>query len=166
MTRIKGLFSAAPSAPLRTSSAAPLRERRALEFFSSLLQPSEPSFFLGAAPSTALGTGSAVPSLALLLFHLGVLAAEAFHAPGGVQQLLLAGEEGMAGGTDFHVDVALVGGAGQKGVATGAMHAHFVVSGMDGCLHVLLMPFLQNTHSTEGARIPATASTESRVAST
>jgi hypothetical protein len=45
---------------------------------------------------------------------LGVLAAEALHATGGIHELLLAGEEGMAGGADFYADVALMGGAGNK----------------------------------------------------
>ena len=42
----------------------------------------------------------------------GVLAAEALDAAGGVDQLLLAGEERVAGGADFDDDVALVRGAG------------------------------------------------------
>src|SRR5579872_1310548 len=67
--------------------------------------------------------------------HVGVLAAEAFHTSGGVQQLLLAGKEGVAGGADFHVDVAPVGGAGGKGVTAGAMHADFVIIGMGGGFH-------------------------------
>src|SRR5271165_7180510 len=66
---------------------------------------------------------------------LGVLAAETLDAAGGVHQLLLAGEEWVAGGADFHADVALVGRTGHKCVAARAMHAHFVVNGMDGCLH-------------------------------
>src|SRR5207253_9185573 len=67
---------------------------------------------------------------------LGVLAAEALDAAGGVHELLLAGKERMASGTDFHADVALVGGPGDKCVTAGAMHANFVVAGMDGCFHV------------------------------
>src|SRR5579863_253767 len=61
-------------------------------------------------------------------FGLCVLAAEALDAAGGVHQLLLAGEKGMAGGADFNTDVALMGRPGHKCVATRAMHAHFVVS--------------------------------------
>src|SRR5271157_4661376 len=64
-----------------------------------------------------------------------VLAAEALDAARSVHQLLFAGEEGVAGGADFHVDGALVGRTGHKGVTARAMHAHFVVSRMDGCLH-------------------------------
>jgi len=66
---------------------------------------------------------------------LGVLAAEALDATGGVHELLFAGEEGVAGGADFDADVALVGGTGHKCVAAGAVHAGFVVSRMDGWLH-------------------------------
>src|SRR5580700_8869452 len=47
-------------------------------------------------------------------------AAEALDAAGGVDQLLLAGEERVAGGADFDDDVALVGGAGLKGRSAGA----------------------------------------------
>src|SRR5271165_2433268 len=67
---------------------------------------------------------------------LGVLAAEALDTPGGVHQLLLAGKERMAGGADFYGDIALVGRAGYKCVAAGAMHAHFGVIGMDSIFHV------------------------------
>ena len=66
----------------------------------------------------------------------GVLAAEALDAAGGVHELLLAGKEGMAGGADFHADVALVGGACDKSVAARAMHADLTVVGMNGCFHV------------------------------
>ena len=38
----------------------------------------------------------------------GVLAAEALDASGGINQLLLAGEERVAGGADFEQDVAFV----------------------------------------------------------
>jgi len=67
---------------------------------------------------------------------LRVLSAETLDAAGGVHELLLAGKEGMAGGADFYADVALVGGAGDECVPTGAMHADLVVAGMDGCFHV------------------------------
>jgi len=44
----------------------------------------------------------------------GKLAAEALDAACGVDQLLLAGEVGVAGGADFDDDVAFVRGAGLK----------------------------------------------------
>jgi len=73
----------------------------------------------------------------LLLFHffLRVLAAEALHAAGGVQQLLFAGKEGMAIGADFYVNIALMGGAGDETMSTRALHPDFVVCGMNSCLH-------------------------------
>ena len=66
---------------------------------------------------------------------LGILAPEAFDAAGGIQQLLLAGEEGMAVRADFHVDVAAMGRAGRKAVAAGAHDSNFVVSRMNGRFH-------------------------------
>jgi len=65
----------------------------------------------------------------------GVLAAEALHPSGGVHQLLLTGKERMATGADFYADVSLMGRPGHKRVAACAVHAHFMVRGMDSCLH-------------------------------
>src|SRR5512135_1076060 len=65
----------------------------------------------------------------------GVLAAEALDTAGGVHQLLFAGEERVARGADFHVDIALMRGAGEKSIAAGAMHAHLIVGWMNSCLH-------------------------------
>ena len=79
---------------------------------------------------------------------LGVFAAETLDAAGGVHELLLAGKEGMAGGADFHADVAFVGGAGDKCVTAGAMHADFAVAGMDGCFHVSSETSIQTLDST------------------
>ena len=68
------------------------------------------SYFASAAAVSALpGVGR------------GELAAEALDAAGGVDQLLLAGEERVAGGADFDDDVALVGGARLEVVAAGAL---------------------------------------------
>jgi hypothetical protein len=66
---------------------------------------------------------------------LGVFAAEAFYAAGGIHELLLAGKERMAGGADFYAYIALVSGAGDEGVAAGAMDADFTIVGMNGCFH-------------------------------
>ena len=75
----------------------------------------------------------------LLLFGflpgLGVLATEALNAASRVDQLLFSGEERVASGANFYVDVALVGGPGGEVIAASAQHAHFVVGGMIGCLH-------------------------------
>ena len=74
-------------------------------------------------------------TLLLFRFFLGVFAAETLHAPGGVQQLLFAGKEGMAIGADFYVNIALMGGAGGKTMSTRALHPDFMVCGMNSCLH-------------------------------
>jgi len=79
---------------------------------------------------------------------LGVLATEALDTAGGVHELLLAGKEGVAGGADFHADVAFVGGAGDKCVTAGAVHADFAVAGMDGCFHVSSETSIQTLDST------------------
>ena len=65
------------------------------------------------------------------LAGFGILAAEALDAASGVDEALLAGEEGVAGGADFDVDVALVGRTGFKAVATGAENADGGVVGVD-----------------------------------
>ena len=63
--------------------------------------------------------------------RFGVFAAEAFDASRGVYQLLLAGEERVASGADFDVDVALVRGAGDEAVAARAEDANLVVIRVD-----------------------------------
>src|SRR5216684_2541415 len=55
------------------------------------------------------------------------LAAEALNAAGGIDQLLLAGEERVAGGADFDDDVALVRGAGFKAGSAGALDVDALV---------------------------------------
>ena len=65
--------------------------------------------------------------LGLARVRLGELAAEALDAACGVDQLLLAGEERVAGGADFDDDVALVRRAGLKVVAAGALDGDGVV---------------------------------------
>jgi hypothetical protein len=64
---------------------------------------------------------------------------ELFHAPGGVNNLLLAGVEGMAVGTNFHMQRLFHGGFGGEGVAARAGHLDFFVIGMDSVLHVLIL---------------------------
>ena len=54
----------------------------------------------------------------------------------GVNQLLLAGVERVALGADFNSDV-LLGGAGGKGIATGATNRSLFVLGMESFLHVV-----------------------------
>src|SRR5690349_21176607 len=74
-----------------------------------------------------LGLFRAASSLVLLF--------EAVDASGGVDQLLLPGKEGVAGGTDFHADIALVRRARLEDMAAGADDVDFVVSGVNSSLH-------------------------------
>src|SRR3984893_7825532 len=74
-------------------------------------------------------------NLLLCALHFGILPAETLDAAGRVQQLLFAGKERVASRADFHVDIALVGGAGRKTATAGTHNAHFVISGMNRCLH-------------------------------
>jgi ubiquinone/menaquinone biosynthesis C-methylase UbiE len=73
--------------------------------------------------------------LLLLRRRFSVFAAEPLDAAGGIDQLLLAGKEGVAVRADFYVDVAPVRGTGSKCVAARAMHAHLMVCRMNRCLH-------------------------------
>ncbi len=83
-------------------------------------QPAE-GLFLGGA---SFGSG------------VGVLFGEAFDAAGGVNELLLAGEEGMAVRADFHAQhVALDGRTSLKRVAAGAVNRDRVIVGMNTGLH-------------------------------
>ena len=59
----------------------------------------------------------------------------------GVNQLLLAGIERVALGTDFDTDV-LLGGTGSKSITTGAADGSLFVLGMDAFSHVVHL-FLQ-----------------------
>ena len=73
---------------------------------------------------------------------LSVLPAEALHAAGRVDQLLLAREERVASRADFHVNVALVGRARLKGRSAGAHDANLGVIGVNLFLwHLSQNPF-------------------------
>lgn len=73
-------------------------------------------------------------SLGLGGVRLRVLAAEALHATGGINHLLLTGKERVAVRADFHMNVALMGGAGLKAVTARAYHADRFVVGMNSLL--------------------------------
>jgi hypothetical protein len=77
-----------------------------------------------------------VPEAPLLgsRFRLGVLAAEALYAARRIHQLLLAGEEWVTSGADFHVDIAFVGRAGGKYIAARARNPNFVIVWMNPLL--------------------------------
>src|SRR5215831_16823271 len=83
-----------------------------------------------------------IPEKSLVLGGAGlgvafrVLAAETLHAAGSIEQFLLAGKERVALRADFYVDVALVGRTSSEMIAARALHAYFVVNGMNRCLHV------------------------------
>jgi hypothetical protein len=65
---------------------------------------------------------------------LGVLATEALNAARGVDQLLFAGEERVAVGANFGVDIAFVRGARGEVVPARADHANLVIVRMDPLL--------------------------------
>src|SRR5579884_18253 len=77
---------------------------------------------------------------------LGHPALEALDAAAGVDQLLLAGVEGVAGGADLDVDLGL-GGASRELVAARAGDVGLDVLGMDFGLH-------RNTKSSRGRSVP------------
>src|SRR6516162_6802510 len=54
---------------------------------------------------------------------------------GRIYQLLSASKERVAGGADFHADIAFVRGARFKGMSAGADDVNFVVCGVNTCLH-------------------------------
>jgi hypothetical protein len=68
---------------------------------------------------------------------LGVLLLEALDAPGGINKLLLAGEERVACRTDLQADF-LFRRTGFELVPAGATHLHFMVLRMYILLHVAL----------------------------
>src|SRR5262249_1771643 len=88
-------------------------------------------------PSAGGGGCSAAlfPGLVAALGGLAaVFAVEALHPARGVDQLLLAGEEGMACRADLDVD-ALLRGAGLDDIAAGADDAALLVARMNAFLH-------------------------------
>jgi hypothetical protein len=75
---------------------------------------------------------------------LGVFLLEAFDAAGGVDELLLAGVEGVADAADFDLDVLEVR-AGFEGVSAGAADFRKVVLGVDFLFHGILFVSKANT---------------------
>ena len=74
---------------------------------------------------------------------------ESVDAARRIDELLLPGEEGVASRTDFHVQVALLGGASLEGLAASAGNGYFGVFRMNSWFHLLL-----SLHS--GAQAPST----------
>src|SRR3954468_10602002 len=77
---------------------------------------------------------------------------EALDASGGVDQLLLAGEERVAGGADLQAHLVL-GGMGLEGVTARAVHGHHVQRGMHVFLHGR-DPSLGSVVPREGSWVP------------
>ena len=72
--------------------------------------------------------------LSINLFTQTETLVEAIHTTAGIVQLLLAGEEGMALGTNFHADI-LLGRTGSDHITAGAGDGGLLVIGMDALLH-------------------------------
>jgi hypothetical protein len=68
---------------------------------------------------------------------LAVLLTEALNPAGGIDNLLLAGIERMAVGTDFYSQRLAAGGAGLKLVAAAATDVDFNVVGVNALFHDL-----------------------------
>ena len=71
----------------------------------------------------------------LFLLGFGVLAAKSLDSSSRIHNLLLTRKKRMAGRADFHVDIAFVSGTGGKRASTCAANTHFIVCGMNTCLH-------------------------------
>ena len=94
---------------------------------------------------------------------VGVFLGEAFDAARSVQELLLAGEEGMAIGANFDAEhIALDGGACGKGVPAGTVYGHGVIVGMNAGLHE--SPFCRGRSAPPPARAGATVASLGREA--
>jgi hypothetical protein len=63
---------------------------------------------------------------------------ESIDAPRCINQLLLAGEKGMASGTNFHVQIALFGRPRLKIFAARARHRDFVIFRMNSRFHFVI----------------------------
>src|SRR6266849_9348904 len=66
---------------------------------------------------------------------LAIAPVESIHAAGGIDQLLLACKERMAGRTDFHVQLAFTRRTRLKSLAAGASHRDFMVLRMNSGFH-------------------------------
>jgi hypothetical protein len=94
-------------------------------------------------PETGLQTKKAAEAAFLYTFarsgrtlHGAVFLPEALDAASGIDNLLLACVERMAGGTDFDVQGLAAGGAGCEGVATTAGDVDFNVIRVNAGFHV------------------------------
>ncbi len=72
-----------------------------------------------------------------------ILAFKFIDSSGSVQDLLFAGVKRMADVADIDVHRAF-GGAGLKGIATGADHVHLFVFGMDSLFHCIYLLWIKS----------------------
>ena len=109
------------------------------------------AFGLGSAHLLGCGFGFAG-------VRLGEFTPEAFDAACGVDELLLAGEEGVAGSADFKDDVAFVRGAGLEEVAAGALDVNVVILRVNPLLWHDAGPFDSSADLLNGSRIACNGS--------
>jgi len=69
---------------------------------------------------------------------LAITPIESIHASGRINQLLLAGKERMAGGTDFHMQLAFTRRSRLESLAARAGHGYFAILRMNSGFHFLL----------------------------
>ena len=69
---------------------------------------------------------------------LSIALVEAIDASSGIDQLLFAGEERMAGRTDFDVQIAFLGRASFEGLAASAGYGNFDVFWVNSWFHLVL----------------------------
>ena len=70
---------------------------------------------------------------------LAIALVEAIDASGGIDQLLLAGKERVASGTDFNVQVTFLGGASFEGLAARAGDGDIDVFWVNSWFHVITL---------------------------
>jgi len=100
-------------------------------------------------PASGIPKGVSDGNLKQLLFFqmLSVLFHELLHTTGRIDQFLLAGEKGMASGTDFHLDLRL-DGTELNLVAAGTEGLNTMIFRMDTFFHGYIPPLnYQKSHS-------------------
>jgi|YNPMSStandDraft_2_1061718.scaffolds.fasta_scaffold00101_12 hypothetical protein len=71
------------------------------------------------------------------LISFAILAAEFLHPSGSIDQFLLAGEERMTFGTDFHFNLRKSGGTGDKRIPASTDYTSLFIFRMYSLLHTL-----------------------------
>ena len=70
-------------------------------------------------------------------WFLAIALVEAIDAPGSIDELLFAGEEGVASRANFDVQVALLGGAGMERLAASAGNCYIDVFWVNSWFHLV-----------------------------